>query len=482
MGIEVVSCSFEADKEIAKVANEKGCPVLSRDSDFYALNITGGFIPFDSLWIAQNEIDKPTSISCKIYHVGTLAFFFPRLDMQVIPLLALLFGNDFTEGKTFDAFVSSIPAILPGSLSEYPLKKTHNQKLDDILKWSFNVGSFSKAKEQLATHIGWEKMNSLLRIVAEAYSLELENRREAEFLGRLPEWFVSSHKKCLISGIFMTILTSERVFLSSQPEDFGRPSSYHCSRSIRQVLYNIMLKDFEKTMVDEYDRNDTGSKVACQRILIVLKKNIPGLIQIPDMSIEDRQNIVLSTLLTEDPRIFEEFEPDMKYLISILMFWFRKSFPNVTCCHVGALVSCWVFLKIENHLEEGDEVLPNGNEKSSVNCAIDEVVSGLPPEQLWKIQRRGQEIRYRPEEMTNVRFDIVHAFAQFQTCIMAAYDLNSILNFPFRSFEVQYLFSGRLLYNCYELLERGESCLRHLLSEESDLARFYDKILKKLLV
>ena len=44
-------------------------------------------------------------------------------------------------------------------------------------------------------------MNSLLRIVAEAYSLELENRREAEFLGRLPEWFVSSHKKCLISGI-----------------------------------------------------------------------------------------------------------------------------------------------------------------------------------------------------------------------------------------------------------------------------------------
>ena len=210
------------------------------------------------------------------------------------------------------------------------------------------------------------------------------------------------------------------------------------------------------------------------------KKTIPGLIQIPDMSIEDRQNIVLSTLLTEDPGIFEEFEPDMKYLISILMFWFRKSFPDVTCCHVGALVSCWVFLKIENYLKEGDQ-LPNGNEKGSVNSAIDEAVSGLPPEQLWKIQRRGQEIRYRPEEKTNVRFDIVHAFAQFQTCIMSAYDLNSILNFPFRSFEVQYLFNGCLLYNCYEILERGESCLRHLFSEESYLARFYDNILKEFL-
>lgn len=127
MGIEVVSCSFEADKEIARVANEKGCPVLSRDSDFYALNITGGFIPFDSLRIALNEIDKPTSISCKIYHVGTLASFFLRLDMQVIPLLALLFGNDFTEGITFDAFVSSIPAILPESPSEYPLEKTQSK-------------------------------------------------------------------------------------------------------------------------------------------------------------------------------------------------------------------------------------------------------------------------------------------------------------------------------------------------------------------
>ena len=144
----------------------------------------------------------------------------------------------------------------------------------------------------------------MLCIVSEAYSLELENRREAQFLGRLPEWFMSSHKKCLISGFSMTIITSGRVFLSTQSEDFGRPSSYRCSRSIRQVLYNILLKDLKKTMVDECDRNDTGSKVACQRILIVWEKNIPGLIQIPDMSIEDRQNIVLSTLLTEDPRIF----------------------------------------------------------------------------------------------------------------------------------------------------------------------------------
>jgi hypothetical protein len=49
LGIGHVTCDFEADNEIAALANDLKCPVISFDSDFYILSLTHGFIPFDSV-------------------------------------------------------------------------------------------------------------------------------------------------------------------------------------------------------------------------------------------------------------------------------------------------------------------------------------------------------------------------------------------------------------------------------------------------
>lgn len=44
--IPLAVCDFEAGKEIGLLANKLNCPVLSYDSDFYILPLTGGFIHF----------------------------------------------------------------------------------------------------------------------------------------------------------------------------------------------------------------------------------------------------------------------------------------------------------------------------------------------------------------------------------------------------------------------------------------------------
>lgn len=40
-GVPLVQCLFEADKEIACLAHQWKCPVLSNDSDFYIFDLPG---------------------------------------------------------------------------------------------------------------------------------------------------------------------------------------------------------------------------------------------------------------------------------------------------------------------------------------------------------------------------------------------------------------------------------------------------------
>ncbi|KAF4076170.1 hypothetical protein AMELA_G00227380 [Ameiurus melas] len=46
LGIPFIQCLAEADWEVAALANEWACPVLSNDSDFYIFGNRGGFLPF----------------------------------------------------------------------------------------------------------------------------------------------------------------------------------------------------------------------------------------------------------------------------------------------------------------------------------------------------------------------------------------------------------------------------------------------------
>ncbi|XP_045076476.1 protein asteroid homolog 1-like [Coregonus clupeaformis] len=47
-GVPLVQCPAEADWEIACLANQWDCPVLTNDSDFYIFDLPGGYIPFGS--------------------------------------------------------------------------------------------------------------------------------------------------------------------------------------------------------------------------------------------------------------------------------------------------------------------------------------------------------------------------------------------------------------------------------------------------
>ncbi|XP_076160118.1 single-strand DNA endonuclease protein asteroid isoform X2 [Ptiloglossa arizonensis] len=103
--IRHVQCLFEADNAIAAVARMLNCPVLSYDSDFYVYGTL--YIPFDTLdyYIVKSSTGKGYMKRCKIYRIEYLLNSFKGLNQSMLPLAAILLGNDYIKCGTFKYFL-----------------------------------------------------------------------------------------------------------------------------------------------------------------------------------------------------------------------------------------------------------------------------------------------------------------------------------------------------------------------------------------
>lgn len=129
--IQHVQCLFEADNNIASVAKILNCPVLSYDSDFYIYGTL--YIPFNTLnsCVTKNPNGNGYMKCCKIYKVENLLKSFKGLDQTMLPLAAILLGNDYVKYKTFKNFFRHLK--LKGASN-----KRHNHRqccIKTILIW-----------------------------------------------------------------------------------------------------------------------------------------------------------------------------------------------------------------------------------------------------------------------------------------------------------------------------------------------------------
>jgi hypothetical protein len=277
----------------------------------------------------------------------------------------------------------------------------------------------------------------------------------------------------------MTIVTSQRIFLPSQSEDFESQSSYECSKPLRQILYGVLLKDYGKTAVEEYGRHRevsstpsserSGGNIVCESVPVCSNVGcypVPGLAEIPEMSEADRRKLLESAL--EMGNAFDDFGPDMKILLGMTSFWYKHATPKVSSSHLSSLIVCWIMLKIQN---------PNRSPNDNI---IDKAVDASGPGILKRITMNLD--RYCSPSASKIRFDIVHAYAQFQTCLMSAHDLNSILRYPYPNFDIQNLFFGKFLHDfCLTIDEEPDKdrFVCEILVEDSKFSRLYERIIHK---
>lgn len=150
--VPMVVCYEEADQEIAALANEWDCPVLSSDSDFYILDIPAGMLPLSHFqWRALAQRDSQSFITCKNYSTSNFCTVF-GIQKQLLPMFGVLakqkwpirwnkFSPDIEENwsrlqgllcwlKRFQLYEEAVEAtleLMPGLLKE------KRQKVRDAL-------------------------------------------------------------------------------------------------------------------------------------------------------------------------------------------------------------------------------------------------------------------------------------------------------------------------------------------------------------
>ena len=507
--VPFVVCDFEADYDIAVLANDLYCPVLSYDSDFYIFPLTAGFIPFDSVNFTPLKTDEDETdseyLSCRIYFVEKLTKCFPNLGRDVLPLLATLMGNDYVEPGTFEAFYDKLFTPKENS-SHFKIPKSRT-KLLKYINWLENVESLAEAKDRIFTSgrtenreqikEKFEKSMAAFTLIQENSSCSLIKYFENEDklcegenteVWRVPMWMKERHRSGEVSMLFKNILLLGRIVLQCQVENFRQPSSYACAEKIRQVTYGLLTMEHagvegNPTGIQEYDREMKNiKKNLCQPVPCAFT-----LSQIPDCSVMARQDVLFQVIgLT--PKDMSSIPGELKMLIGVAIYWVVNSRPKVTEDHLKALLICVIFLHLKSYMESSKSAPHVSKKGKSEACRsvvppfIQEVIQTSDPKKIENFIQNLSKFCGKPEhnKRNPIDISIIHAFSQFQTCLLASIHLNQLLLCPVPTPNPALTFKGVFLYNLSKELQRKsntDSYLAEMLVRNSPVHTLFEQFL-----
>lgn len=308
-GIKYVQCIFEADNTIAAIARILKCPVLSYDSDFYIYGSL--YIPF-STWrnyVVRNSAGNGYVKRCKIYYVEKLFHFYNGLNQSLLPLAAVLLGNDYVKQHTFRNFFRHLKLPPAGRRKYNEQQRRIDATFDWLRRYSLNqaiIGILSRLRKQERKHIlniietiinsylnASLSVLAMLGVPAEKFSKahlqsasrtykfegdiyqliyieektnetdlseeegideqeatrilqETELVSNESLVNNLPQWFIHEFKMGRYPAYFIDLIIRKLYIFPAQVEDYSYPSSAIASLKIISVIYGLLVSEIDK--------------------------------------------------------------------------------------------------------------------------------------------------------------------------------------------------------------------------------------------
>ncbi|XP_051526421.1 protein asteroid homolog 1-like [Myxocyprinus asiaticus] len=515
LGVPLVQCISEADFEIASLAKHWGCPVLTNDSDFYIFDLHGGYLPY-SFFQWNNVSGKATEryIPAQLFTVNRFCSHFNHMNKQLLPLFAVVTGNDYTPAKITEIFFRRV------ELERVPVGRKSgcscNPRIESFLLWLAQFTSPVDALEEVLDILGGqqkEKFHTQLSAGIQDYQLPrtsilaqyfssaqpaLPNTQDlpAALISQ-PEWLLRAFASGKLPSLVLNVLVLQKVLLIAQVENTHQPSSHITSLSIRKTIYSLLLlekvrhdsqrqqnvtqrgrgrgrgrEDLNRQsqgmggqqcdnlcVVDEYDRQDLNLKkntVEAQLPNSVHQLNLATVDKVPA---QVRLQVLLGTLGMMD-HLLQPLPPHLRLPVCVTIFWKNNSKPKPSHPRLQAMLLGLVYGELSWRTAYPDDPLYCSKSAASV-C------------------QRLSQLRVNPGQKWDLELGVAHSFSQWQSCMLAGLYLNQLLCFPLPEPRYAWVFSGTLLHGL-EAAIRGGHQPESLLAGDTGAWQLYSILLKAL--
>ncbi|KAM4600398.1 single-strand DNA endonuclease ASTE1-like [Polymixia lowei] len=424
LDVSLAQCIGEADQEIASLASEWRCPVLSNDSDFYVFDLPAGFLPISHFqWKAVSHRGNQTFIPCKRYTTSSFCTFF-KIERRLLPVFSAVAGNDYVKLRDMGLMVrwEKYAPVGRGKLS----------RLEGLLRW---LRDFQRPEDVLRTlpdllgHMSRQKLAEVrdgLSLGMEGYQLPPSSLQSffsdgtapplpPEARGMVPDWAHLPLTQARLNNDLLDVLLLKRMPLTTAVDHGDQPSANLISRPIRQVMYGLLLGVRDGVQVEELDRE--GLRLARIPVRPVLSGGAQqlNLDSLHEAEPSVRLRVCLETLGVNETTL-TGLPAHLRLPVAVTRYWLQKASPRPDPKLVQALLL---------GMEDGE------------------------------IRRQREATRGLPEDTDRMDLGVAHAYNQWQASLKDAIHLNQVLNFPLPEPQIAWLFRGTLVHQLVRRLRSG---------------------------
>ncbi|XP_029920252.1 protein asteroid homolog 1 [Myripristis murdjan] len=268
-GVPVVQCPAEADWEIACLAYQWNCPVLTNDSDFYIFDLPGGYLPLRFFqWTNLRGKAPRCYISARCYTAIGLCQWF-GMRRELLPLCAVLTGNDYGSPRGAEKVLAWLDDAGLVQSAGRGKGNASSCRIEGLLLWLSSFSGLDEAVEEVSELMGETdrrgggrgqggnnaKHSSQLWAGMHEYYINPQSSLASWFSGgraapggeasgftQLPECLSRVAAQGLLAPLVLDALVMRRVLLIPQVENSKLASSHCSARAIRQGIYWIVLR------------------------------------------------------------------------------------------------------------------------------------------------------------------------------------------------------------------------------------------------
>ncbi|EHA98128.1 asteroid-like protein 1 [Heterocephalus glaber] len=474
-----VQCFSEADQDIMTLANHWNCPVLSSDSDFCIFDLKTGFCPLNSFqWRNMNAIKgtKNYYIPAKCFSLDAFCHHFSNMNKALVPLFAVLCGNDHINLPIVETFLSKVCPPLRATSS----KGRRHHRVLRLLNWLSHFPDPTEALDNILKHLpkkDRENVKELLCCSMAEYQqsqVKLQNFfQDGTFICQvamnlgLPEWVLVALAKGQLSPFISDALVLRRTILHTQVENMQRPNAHRVAQPIRQIIYGLLLNasshpenmspnalPSQPLAFCEVERINKNIKTSIVDA-VELPKDYTDLTKLTKLSLVRRQMLLLETLKVKQT-ILEPIPPSLKLPIAVSCYWLQHTETKAKLYHLQALLLGMLMGPLHAMINSSDkEDLREGGAKM-----------------LYEDFQREKE---PPRQGLSLDLDTAHIFCQWQCCLQMGMYLNQLLSTPLPEPDLTRLYNGSLVHGlCRQLL--ASTSVEGLLNTCPEAKQLYENL------